>query len=145
MSDVERTVKDALAALDLEERQLTESLQNIEIRLSRVRAARATLAALDSGEPVEFEGKLADAIRTVLMAKRASHSPIEIRNLVKQLGYVFPEGSNQMAAVHGVIKRLLESGMVKPKEWPKQPGITRYYWHTFALSRLMKAQPKRGK
>lgn len=131
MTDVAQQVRDMRAALEQEERQLNEALKQLQVRLSRVRAVLAPLAALDSEEPVEFEGGLADAIRTVLMSKEASFVPTHVRDLVKAMGYAFPEGSNQMAAVHGVLKRLEQSGAVKTKEWKKQPGVTRYYWSTF--------------
>lgn len=45
------------------------------------------------------------------------------------MGFAFREEQNQMAAVHGVLKRLADSNDVLTKEWSKQPGITRYYWN----------------
>jgi hypothetical protein len=131
MAHDEHAIHEALAALDNQEHALAEELQSVQGKLARVRAARASLNALVSEEPTEFEGKLADAIRNVLMAHSVSYVPTQVRDKVKELGYVFREDSNQMAAVHGVLKRLVESGEVKTKQWKKNPGITRYYWHTF--------------
>ena len=130
-----------MGALIDEERKLAESLKTIEAKLLRVRAIKNSLMALDDEEPVEFEGKLADAIRTVLMAASKSFVPIEVRDGVKALGFVFREDQNQMAAVHGVLKRLVDSGHVKTKGWRKQPGVTRYYWAAFdpALNPALKA------
>jgi len=131
MSDVDAKVKDMLAALDAEEHSLSEALQAIEVRLSRVRAAKTTLAALHGEDPVTFEGSLADAIRSVLMSKDVSFTPLEVRDRVLERGYEFPPGSNQMAAVHGVLKRFHESKIAGTKRLRRRPDEVRYYWHAF--------------
>lgn len=141
MTRDEQAVLDALVALEHQERALADELQKVQVKLARVRSAKTSLSALVNDEPAEFEGKLADAIRTVLMRKLVSYVPTHLRDLVKELGYVFPEGSNQMAAVHGVLKRMFEAGTVKTKAWSKQPGVTRYYWAAFEPE-LVKAVPK---
>jgi hypothetical protein len=106
-----------------------------------VRTARASLTALTNDEPSEFEGKLADAIRTVLKAKRRSHVPTEIRDLVKGIGYVFREDSNQMAAVHGVLRRLVDSGYASTKTLKDAPTVIRYFWSGWNIGQGSNALP----
>lgn len=128
MADELPNLSQILASLDSQETALLVLIDKATRQLAQVRQARATLAGADEDEPITFEGKLADAIRTVLMARNRSHTPIEVRDQVKALGYTFKEGSNEMAAVHGVLKRLKDSGVVRTKEWSKRPGVTRYFW-----------------
>lgn len=126
--DLSPTINDLIAALDEQEQTLVETIRSASKRLETVRAARTALLALQTDEPVAFDGKLADAIRVLLKAKQRSLVPIEIRDQAKALGYDFSQHKNQMAAVHGVLKRMVDSGEVLTKEWTKQPGVTRYYW-----------------
>ena len=129
MSAEDQSVSNAIKALEDQERTLLDALKKIEDQLVRVRTARSALVALVTEEPMPFDGNLADAIRALLSRSKNSYKPVEVRDAVRTLGYTFKEDSNQMAAVHGVLKRLVESGDVKTKEWSKQPGITRYYWN----------------
>jgi ketosteroid isomerase-like protein len=95
-------------------------------RLTKVRAARATLEALQTEDPVEFDGNLADACRTILQSNTAkSWSPTEIRDELQGVGYT-KKHDNLLAAIHGVLKRIVESGDARTKE--RKDGSTRYYW-----------------
>ena len=132
MTKDERAVNAALTALEQQEQALTENVHKFQRQLAKVRAARASLTALVTDEPTEFEGKLADAIRTVLMASPQSYPPTVIRDMVKNIGYVFRDDQNQMAAVHGVLKRFKESDLVKTKRLKRAPDEVRYYWNAFA-------------
>lgn len=80
---------------------------------------------------MEFDGKLADACRIVLKnVGQKSLTPTEVRDAVKALGYDLSKHTNQMAAVHSVLKRLKDAGEVDTKEWKQAPGQRRYYWLT---------------
>jgi len=126
--DLSRPINELIAAFDDQERILKDTIMKAVARLDQVTAARRALLALESDDPLPFDGKLADAIRVVLKTKNRSLVPVEVRDQAKALGYDFAEHKNQMAAVHGVLKRMVESGEAKTKEWSKQPGVTRYYW-----------------
>ena len=92
------------------------------------------------------------AVRLVLFNnQKKSFKPIEVRDAVKSMGFAFREEQNQMAAVHGVLKRLADSNELLTKEWSKQPGLTRYLWNPDApapipkaLSRLIALYPALG-
>jgi hypothetical protein len=128
MSDQLPDLGPLLATLEAQEGQLVSIIDKATRQLAQVRQAKAALAGADDDEPIAFEGKLADAIRTILMGRERSFVPTELRDAVKALGYAFKPGSNEMAAVHGILKRLKESGQVKTKEFRNHPGVTRYFW-----------------
>jgi hypothetical protein len=124
------SLQSTIEALNRRELALLEERRKIDARLSQVRTARAALTALESDEPVEFEGGLAEAIRTALKTNAdRSLVPTEVRTIIKALGYDLSAHSNPLASIHSVLKRLAESGEAKTKEWKQQPGTTRYYWN----------------
>ena len=108
--------------------ELAAEEESLTARLARVRAARLALAHLQVEQAPAFDGKLADAIRTVLKSHRGSLSPTEVREHVKALGYDIGKHDNQMAAIHGVLRALVDSEEVKSKVWKKQPDVKRYHW-----------------
>lgn len=126
-----KSTRNAIAELDQRERDLLDNRKKIDEELSKVRAARAALQSLESDEPVEFDGPLADAVRVVLKKNVDTRSlaPTDVRDEVKTLGFDFGKlkHDNPMAAIHGVLKRLLESGEARPKKM--KDGSTRYVWN----------------
>ena len=138
--DLLASYRAALTNLKSERVALMRQRDLIDVRIGVIDRAVETLAAV-TGDEEPFDGSLADAIRAVLKAKRASYIPTDLRNRVKDVGYVFREGSNEMAAVHGVLKRLVENGTVKTKEIARDPGVTRYFWHEFANDLVKPAIP----
>ena len=105
--DIDKTI----AALMSDEEILEAAIKAAEVRLSRVRAARAAFALLASpeAEPGEFLGKMADGCRTVLKQSAGSSlSPLEVRDRLKVLGYDLSTHKNPMASIHSVLKRLAE-------------------------------------
>jgi hypothetical protein len=129
LMDPSNAVRDAIAALEREEKELLDQHQRTEVRLTQVRTAKAALVALENEEPIEFDGKLADAARIALKSVgRRSLTPTEVRDAVKALGYNIEKHTNQMAAVHSVLKRLHEANEAGVKELPQAPGQRRYYW-----------------
>lgn len=97
---------------------LAES-QQIENRLKQLSRTIDSLIPL-SGEipsPIEnikageFEGLgLADACRKVLARQDRFASPVRIRNALKHGEYDLSKHSNPLAAIHSVLKRIVESG-----------------------------------
>src|SRR5689334_12603478 len=113
MSD-DPVIRAAIDALNRQEESILEEFQKLQARLAQARTAKAALLALENEEPLEFDGKLADACRVVLKSiGNRSLSPTEVRDAVKALGYDMTKHANQMAAVHSVLKRLVDSGDVK--------------------------------
>jgi hypothetical protein len=114
-------------ALDQMIATLTDEEGALAARLAKVRAARVTLESLRTEEPSEFEGTLSDAVRAVLKASTNSFSPTEIRDRLKDGGYDFSKHTNILASIHGVLKRIHESGDAETKE-AKDGSGTRYRW-----------------
>lgn len=123
----DKDLKTMVATLTAEDEALTEEIRAAEVRRTKVRSILGLLQSLDSETAPSFDGKLVDAIRTVLRqyADR-SMAPTEVRDAVKALGYTHPTESNLMAAIHGVLKRLVESRDARQK--PGKDGSTRYQW-----------------
>jgi hypothetical protein len=127
MADTDARLTDAITALNEQETAIVAGMQKFEARLSQVRTARASLLAMESEEPIAFDENLTEACRTVLRSSTDSFSPTEVRDKVKALGYDLSKHDNQMAAIHGVLKRIVESGDAKTKE-AKDGSGTRYFW-----------------
>ena len=121
-------VPQVIKMLETQERELVEEARKIEFRLKQVRTARTALTALVGAESVEYDGKLIDACRVVLLrGDGKALLPTEVRDGVKRLGYDFSGHPNEMAAVHGALKRLVEYKEADIKDQKNQPG-KRYYW-----------------
>ena len=105
--------------------QLIEKLHQIDERMLQIRAAMGNLAALNDPLP-PYEGQMADAIRAILSISGMITAK-EIRDSLKAMGYDLQKHSNALAAVHGVLKRLVESqgGVATDRD---QDGIVRYFW-----------------
>lgn len=56
---------------------------------------------------------LADACREVLKQANKHMTPIEIRNTLEIVGYNLKQHSNPLASIHGVLKRMADSGEVE--------------------------------
>ncbi len=57
---------------------------------------------------------LADACRKVLQKSNTHMTPIEIRDTLAASRYDLAQYSNALASIHGVLKRMVESGEVEP-------------------------------
>src|ERR1051325_9396605 len=103
------SIANVIKMLDDEERTLVEEGKRIDVRLRQIRVARTAMLALVGDEAADFDGKLIDAVRVVLLERDGKWlSPTEVRDGVRRLGYDFSDHPNEMAAVHGVLKRLVE-------------------------------------
>jgi hypothetical protein len=121
MTDEDKLIREAVANID-------KAIARMEGRLAQWKTNRANLLATITEEPSPYEGGLADACRTVLKSYRGSLEPTQVRKGVTALGYDMAQHDNQMAAIHGVLKRLVDQKEVKTKTWTKHPGVTRYFW-----------------
>src|SRR5262245_14839541 len=112
-------IQKVITDLAAEEQSLIDAIKAVEARLTKVRAARAHLMALDQEEPLTIDVRLSDACRMVLRSNAGrSMSPTEVRDGLRAIGYdtSSEKHSNIMASIHSVLKRLAESGTVKSKE-----------------------------
>jgi hypothetical protein len=125
-----KSTRHAISELEEHKKALLETRRKTDEEIVRTDAALIALRSLESDEPVEFDGPLAEAVRLVLK-KNADRSlaPTDVRDEVKVLGFDFGKlkHDNPMAAIHGVLKRLLESGEARPKK--AKDGSTRYVWN----------------
>lgn len=137
----EKFIREQIARFDQAEIELVGEINDRSRELEKVRIARAALFPLISDEPVTFQGTLADAIRFVLMAKNRSLTPVGVRDEVRLIGYDMSKHDNEMAAVHGVLKSLLDQDEVKTKIWSKEPNVTRYFWRGWADAKATASVP----
>jgi hypothetical protein len=70
---------------------------------------------------------LTDAIRQLLSEYILAMTPRQVRDRLVMLQYELPK-DNPMAAIHGVLRRLVGAGEIKPIE--NEEGKTAYVWVT---------------
>jgi hypothetical protein len=132
MAEPPRThVEVTLSELMAMEESLIDAIKQAEVRLARVRTAKAALEALVSDEPVEFDGSLADACREVLKRTAGkSLSPVQIRDQLKAVGYdpATIKHGNVMASIHGVLKRMAGPDKDVRVKQAKDGSGARYWW-----------------
>jgi len=118
------------------ERDIKESeLEMLNQEILRLEQAVASLSPLASdgvsvmhvGIVVEgvAEMNLADAIRAILKHNPTYRTARGIRDSLRDSGYNLDQHPNHLAGIHGVLKRLVESGEVEQLE---SDGKTRYRW-----------------
>lgn len=107
------TVQKTIDDLKAERETIADQLRVLGIRDAQLKQAIATLEALEADEPLEFEGKLTDAIRQVLRSSARALTPKEVRTELNAIGYNLKRHGNPMAAIHSVLKRMVTSKDVK--------------------------------
>jgi hypothetical protein len=80
----------------------------------KAQTAIKAIYALATDEPLQFNGTLADACRTVMLEAGGPKTPMEIRDSIVALGYNLTQHKNPLASIHSVLKRLMKSGYLKP-------------------------------
>lgn len=98
----------ALDAALREQEQLTQQQQAIEQRLAQLSQTIGTLTRLCGGTPQVALG-LTDACRSVLKAAGVPLTAIQVRDRLVTMGFDTAQYSNDLAAIHTVLKRLAES------------------------------------
>ena len=127
------------AERDLKEAELEVLNQEI-VRLEQAVAGLSPLAS-DGSEivhvGVRVEGvadmNLADAIRAILKHSPTYRTARGIRDSLRDSGYNLDHHTNHLASIHGVLKRLVDSGDVEPLE---SEGKTRYRWKSVGIGSL---------
>jgi hypothetical protein len=136
--EVERTAREQLDALRDRYTDLEEEREKIIEEMIRVEQLIKSVAPFTSDQLIDQPGLLnhvvvpaemglADACREVLKAHDRYLKPAEIRDILGLGGYDLSQYSNALASIHGVLKRMVESGEVLPAQGASG---TLYKWNT---------------
>jgi hypothetical protein len=112
----------ALDAAIKEYEALGERRRDIDTRLAQLSQTISTLSRLVGLVPTVPLG-LTDAIRLVMRAG-VPMTPVEVRDRLDAIGFDTSKYSNDLAAIHTILKRLNESGELR--FIPRAPGTHRY-------------------
>jgi hypothetical protein len=115
----------ALEAAAKEYEALGEERRRIDHRLGELAQTIATLSRL-CGFAATVQWGLTDACRTVLRYGGHAMTPIEVRDRLKSIGFDLSRYSNDLAAVHTILKRLNEAGEIRFKT--NYAGAKSYIW-----------------
>ena len=116
----------ALAAAINEYEALGEQRRDIDKRLAQLAQTIGTLSRLIGLTPTVPIG-LTDAIRLVVRGAGVPMTPIEVRDRLHGIGFDVSKYTNDLAAVHTILKRLNESGELR--FIPRAPGKHQYTWN----------------
>jgi Tfp pilus assembly protein PilN len=104
--------RSALAAAIKEYESLGDQRRQIDERLSQLAQTIGTLSTLLGLTPTHPMG-LTDACRLVYRNSGVPLSPTDVRDRLRAMGVDLSVYSNEMAAIHTVIKRLNEGGELR--------------------------------
>jgi len=116
----------ALAAAIKEYEALGEQRRDIDKRLAQLAHTIGTLSKLLGLTPTVPMG-LTDAIRLVMRGGGVPMTPVEVRDRLHAIGFDVSKYSNDLAAVHTILKRLNHSGELRFV--PRAPGRHQYTWN----------------
>ena len=132
---VHATAFTRLAQLRADRDALDAQLEQLSREILQLEKVVASLEPLTSNTTtysragIEVEGieqmGLADACREILKQKVEYRTARGVRDSLAASGYDLEQHSNPLASIHGVLKRLAESGDVEELE---SEGKTRYRW-----------------
>ena len=123
------TAKEYRGALDqaiAEYERLGEERRRIDDRLAQLTQTIGTLSRLIGLEPTIPFG-LTDACRLVYRNAGIPLSPTDVRERLRAIGFDLSSYSNEMAAIHTVLRRLNVSGELRAMA---VPGKQIYSWRT---------------
>jgi hypothetical protein len=101
--------KNALDAACREFEQLLQQRADLEKRLDQLHETIASLTRLCGYEPTVPLG-VTDAVRLVLRRIGAAATPLEVRDRLRAIGFDLSKYSNDLSAIHTVLKRLQKAG-----------------------------------
>jgi len=122
----------ALDAAAREYEALGEQRRAIDQRLAELAQSIGTLSRLLGLTPTVPLG-LTDAVRLVVRGAGVPMTPVEVRDRLHAIGFDVSKYTNDLAAVHTILKRLNESGELRfvARAAPGSPH--RYIWNTGAV------------
>lgn len=118
--------RDALSRAIAEYERLGEERRRIDDRLAQLAQTISMLSRLVGLEPSIPFG-LTDACRLVYRNAGVPLSPTEVRDRLRAIGFDLSSYSNEMAAIHTVLRRLNEAGELRAMA---VPGRQIYTWRT---------------
>jgi hypothetical protein len=129
------TAQQELGEMRTEREEMEVRLHDLNGQIVQLEHLLASLQPMASEVPhedtIQVEGiselELADAIREVLKMSEQHRTPRGVRDSLKSSGYDLTQHTNALASVHGVLKRLAESGEAEQLE---TRGKTYYRWRT---------------
>lgn len=131
---VENTL-DQLSELRASRDEKDAELQEIDTEIMQLERLLTSLAPFTSEAPIEIPGtliidgiaslSLADACREILRASGKYKTARGVRDALKDSGYDLSRHNNALASIHGVLKRMYESGEIGQLE---ARGRTFYRW-----------------
>jgi hypothetical protein len=116
----------ALEAAICEYETLGARRREIDQRLAELGHTIGTLSKLLGLTPTVPMG-LTDAIRMVVRGAGVPMTAVEIRDRLHAIGFDVSKYSNDLAAVHTILKRLNDSGELR--FIPRAPGKHQYTWN----------------
>lgn len=116
----------ALHTAIAEYEKLGEERRRIDDRLAQLTQTISTLSRLVGLEPTTPFG-LTDACRLVYRNAGIPLSPTEVRGRLRAIGFDLSNYSNELAAIHTVLRRLNEAGELRAMA---VPGKQIYSWRT---------------
>ena len=117
--------KRALDAAVREYEELGRQRSVLDARLTQLAQSIGTLCKLCGLAPAMPWG-LTDACRTILRNAGVPMSPTEVRDRLFAIGFDLSKYSNELAAIHTVLRRLNDSGEVR---FIAAPGKHLYRWN----------------
>lgn len=116
----------AFEAARKEHEQLDQESKRIDARKTHLQQLMVSLSPLLDEDPPEVHTGLMDAIRQTLRAAGdVGLRPPELHAHLKSIGLELPK-SNPLAAIHVTLKRLINSGEVKP--YRDDAKVKKYRW-----------------
>jgi hypothetical protein len=116
----------ALEAASREYEALGARRREIDQRLAELAQSIATLSKLLGLTPTVPLG-LTDAVRLVVRGAGVPMTPVDVRDRLHAIGFDVSKYTNDLAAVHTILKRLNESGEIRFVA--RAPGKHQYIWN----------------
>ena len=107
---------------------LGQQRQDIDKRLAEVAQTIGTLSRL-CGLVSTVPLGLTDACRLVVRGAGVPVTPTDVRQRLKTIGFDLSKYSNDLAAIHTILKRLNESGELRFIPRGNEPGKHAYLWN----------------
>ncbi len=118
----------ALATAIREYETLGQQRQDIDKRLAEIMQTIGTLSRLCGLVPTVPIG-LTDACRLVVRGAGVPVTPADVRQRLQSIGFDLSKYTNDLAAIHTILKRLNESGELRFIPRGNEPGKHAYIWN----------------
>ena len=124
----------ALRAAAKEYEELGAKRREIDQRLAELVQTIGTLTRLLGLTPTVPMG-LTDAVRMIVRGAGVPMTPVEVRDRLRAVGFDTSKYTNELAAVHTVLRRLNEAGELRFV--PRPAGKHQYTWNQMATPVLL--------